>query len=72
VVLPARRGLILPIEWQLSNDVTIHYVTSEINEITEDGSTITLKTAQEDFFAEFTLSGYSCDHQQQSRNAGAR
>jgi hypothetical protein len=39
----------------------IHYVTSEIAEITDDGSTITLKTAQDEFFAEITLQGYRCE-----------
>jgi hypothetical protein len=37
-------------------------VTSEIVEIQDDGSMITLKTAQNEFFAEFTLLGYHCDH----------
>jgi beta-galactosidase len=61
VHIPARRGLILPIDWQLNNEVMIHYVTSEIVEITNDGAMILLKTAQEEFFAEITLSNYRCD-----------
>jgi beta-galactosidase len=61
VNIPARRGLILPIDWQLNPDVKIHYLTSEITEITEDGSTIVLKTAQDDFYAELTPTGYHCD-----------
>ena len=55
--LPGRRGLILPIDWQLSKDVMVHYVTSEILEVTNDGSIITLKTAQADFYAEFNPFG---------------
>jgi len=62
VVLPARKGLILPVEWQLNPDILIHYVTSEFVEITEDGPTLTLKTAQAEFFAEMTLLHYRCDH----------
>jgi beta-galactosidase len=62
VILPARRGLILPIDWRLRKDVLIHYVTSEIVEITEDGSTIVLRTEQDEFSAELTLSGYRCEY----------
>jgi beta-galactosidase len=62
VHIPARRGLILPINWQLNKDVLIHYSTSEIIEITDDGSTLTLKTEQAEFFAEMTLAGYRCEH----------
>jgi beta-galactosidase len=62
VYLPARRGLILPIDWRLRKDLMIHYATSEITEITDDGSMIILRTEQDDFFAEMTFSGYHCDH----------
>jgi beta-galactosidase len=61
VRLPARRGLILPLDWRLNKDVMIHYATSEIVEITDDGSTIMLKTEQDEFVAEMTLAGYRCD-----------
>jgi beta-galactosidase len=61
VLLPARSGLILPIDWRLNKDVNIHYVTSEIVEIVDDGSTIIIKTAQDEFFAEITLQGYRCE-----------
>lgn len=40
----------------------IHYATSEIVEITDDGSMIMLKTEQDEFSAEMTLVGYRCDH----------
>jgi beta-galactosidase len=73
VNIPARRGLLLPIEWQLRKEVMIHYVTSEIIEITEDGSTIVLKTEQNDFLAELTLWGYQCEHSTTIKeSAGAR
>ncbi len=61
VPIPARQGFILPIEWQLNQDVIVHYVTTEIREITDDGSVITLRLAQAPFAAELTLSGFRCD-----------
>lgn len=61
VQLPARAGLILPLDWQLTEDVLIHYLTSEIVAITDEGATLTLKTRQSEFFAEMTLAGYHCD-----------
>jgi beta-galactosidase len=61
VNLPARRGLLLPVEWRLNKDVIIHYVTSEVANITNDGSSIVLKIAQEEFTAELTLRGYHCN-----------
>ncbi|GIK55468.1 MAG: glycoside hydrolase [Chloroflexi bacterium] len=61
VQLPARAGLILPLDWQLTKGVIIHYVTSEITGITEDGASLIVTTRQNEFFAEMTLSGYSCD-----------
>ena len=62
VHVPARRGLILPLDWQLREGVTIHYATAEITGITEDGSTLTLRTRPDEFVAEMSLSGYYCDH----------
>ncbi len=40
--LPARQGLILPLEWRLNEHVTVHYATGEITGITEEGDTILL------------------------------
>jgi beta-galactosidase len=62
VYIPARRGLILPIEWQLRKDIKIHYTTAEIIDISNDGSVIRLMTDPEEFYAEISLSGYSVDH----------
>jgi hypothetical protein len=70
VSLPARRGYILPLYWQLNKDVNIHYVTSEIVEIMDDGSAITLKTAEPEFFAELSLSGYGCDQAETIESTG--
>ncbi len=60
VEMPARRGLILPLDWQLTDDVTIHYTTAEIIAIAADGDAITLKTDPAAFTAELTVSGYQC------------
>jgi beta-galactosidase len=55
VRLPARRGAILPVDWRLNENVTVHYVTSEIVELTDDGPTFTLKTDQKECTAEITF-----------------
>ena len=61
IPLPARRGLILPLDWQLNDDVTLHYSTAEITAMSDDGSTLTLKTEPTSYTAELTISGYQCD-----------
>jgi beta-galactosidase len=58
--LPARSGQILPLEWQLRDTLTLHYITSEITEILEDASSLTIKTALQDFIAELTLNHHHC------------
>jgi beta-galactosidase len=60
VHLPARQGLILPIDWRLQPGVTLHYVTAEVVEVSATGSKLALKTSQPAFVAELTLSGYRC------------
>lgn len=60
--LPARRGCILPLDWQLNEDITINYATAEITAITADESTIVLKTEPAQFTAELTTSTYHCDN----------
>jgi len=62
--IPARRGLILPLDWQVRPGLTLHYCTAEINAIVEDETTLILKTAQKDFCAELSLTGYMCDQAQ--------
>jgi beta-galactosidase len=61
VALPARRGLILPLEWRLNRNVLIHYATSEIMKVTDNGSTIQMKMATEGVAAELTVTGYEGD-----------
>jgi len=61
LTLPARRGAILPLEWKLRPGITIHYLTSEVIEVTEAAGQLIIKTEQPDFFAEISLNGYRCD-----------
>jgi beta-galactosidase len=59
--LPARRGVILPLEWRLRSGILIHYITSEIIDVIDEGTRLSLKTDQAEFFAEVSLNGYRCD-----------
>jgi beta-galactosidase len=61
LTIPPRRGLILPLEWRLNPNVLIHYLTSELTAVNDNGDTLTLHTAQPTFTAELTLTGYTCD-----------
>jgi beta-galactosidase len=61
VRLPARRGAILPLNWQVRENVTLHFATSEINAVVDEGATLTLKSEQPDFVVELTLTGYACE-----------
>jgi beta-galactosidase len=61
IKLPARVGAILPLDWRLNKNVLIHYATAEIIEVNNDGAKIEIKAAQEDFVAEVTARGYSCE-----------
>jgi beta-galactosidase len=60
VKLPARRGLILPLDWCVSPDIRIDYSTAEIIEVVTEGDTVTIKTEPPEFHAQVTLNGYSC------------
>ena len=62
VHLPARRGLILPLDWQARQGVTVHYLTAEIVAIEDEGSAITIRTEPQAFVAELSLTGYDCLH----------
>ena len=61
IQLPARRGLILPLEWRINDNLVVHYATSEILGVKNEGSSIVLELAQEEFFAEVTIKGYQPD-----------
>lgn len=62
VSLPARSGVILPIDWKFNNDITLHYVTAEVTDIVVDERTVTFKAAQREFIAELTLLDYQCEN----------
>jgi hypothetical protein len=72
VQLPARRGLILPLEGQLHDDVLLHYATGEVAEITAGDAGITLSLVPTEFVAELTLSGYRCDEATIIRESGEK
>ncbi|MCK6580666.1 MAG: beta-galactosidase [Anaerolineae bacterium] len=58
LVLPARRGVILPLEWRLMSGVVIHYATSEIAEVIDDGARLTLKTDAAECVVELSAPGW--------------
>jgi beta-galactosidase len=61
VCLPARSGCILPLDWWLNPAVLIHYMTSEIVEITDNGSELVIKTAHSEFTGEMSLRAYQLE-----------
>lgn len=62
VHLPARRGLILPLEWQLDNDdVVLHFATGEVTQVTTDAGRITLDLVPAECVAELSCAGYVCE-----------
>ncbi|MCX7671369.1 MAG: glycoside hydrolase, partial [Anaerolineae bacterium] len=60
--LPARSGAILPLNWQLRPDVTVHYATAEVAAVRAEGSDLILTFAQPRFHAGLTVAGsrFSC------------
>ncbi|GAB4491536.1 MAG: beta-galactosidase [Anaerolineales bacterium] len=56
----ARRGLILPLEWQARPGVLIHYLTAEVVEIQESAQGLTLRLDPPQCTAELTLNGFTC------------
>jgi beta-galactosidase len=61
VCLPARRGLILPLDWQLDDDVLVHYATGEIVGVEREETGLVLQMEPREFVAELSLAGYRCD-----------
>ena len=61
LTLPARRGVILPLDWQIKPGILIHYLTSEVTDVTDAGTRLVIKTEQDEYFAEISLTGYRCD-----------
>ena len=61
VIVPARRGLILPLEWQFRAGILIHYLTSEVIDIKESENSITFTLRQKEAHASVSLEGYHLD-----------
>ncbi len=61
VSLPARRGVVLPLEWPVRPGVVVHDLTSEVIDVTDDGTRLTLRIDPPEFDAELTLTGYQAD-----------
>lgn len=61
ITLAARRGAILPLDWQIKPGIVIHFCTSEIVEVNDDGAQVMIKTDQSEFYADVSLTGYRCD-----------
>jgi len=58
--VPARRGLILPLEWHLHPGILLHYCTAEVIEVSQQNGNIFLKVDPAEFTAEFSLKGCTC------------
>jgi hypothetical protein len=50
----------------------VHYATAEITEVSENASTLVLKTEPGEFTAELTVSGYRCDEVTVIEDSGER
>jgi beta-galactosidase len=61
VRLPARQGLILPLDWQVRPGVTVNYITTEIVAVEAQDGGLRLSTLDERFEAELTLGGFECE-----------
>ncbi len=57
VHIPARQGAILPLDWRLNADVTIHFATSEIVSVQADAAGVRIATALKDCVVELTAPG---------------
>lgn len=61
VRLPARRGAILPLEWQVRPGILLHGCTGEISALSEQDGRIVLHTDPAECYAELSLAGYGCE-----------
>ncbi|PWH12643.1 MAG: glycoside hydrolase [Anaerolineae bacterium] len=58
--VPARCGLILPLEWTVKPGIVIHSLTAEVVVFCETDNRLFLRLDPPQFTAELTLSGYTC------------
>jgi beta-galactosidase len=68
--LPARQGAILPLDWQVTEGVLLHYVTAEVRRVEQSAEGLLLHLAQDEFVAELTLSGWECPQAEAGRGSG--
>ncbi|HNB53922.1 MAG TPA: glycoside hydrolase, partial [Anaerolineales bacterium] len=57
ITIPARRGLILPLNWHVNDHLIIHYATSEITDVIYDGDEMTIKAVHPLFAVQFSYAG---------------
>lgn len=60
VRLPARQGAILPLNWQVTEGVLVHFLTAEVRRLERHPEGLTLHLAQDEFFGELSLHGWDC------------
>lgn len=60
VYLPARQGAILPLDWEITAGITLHYVTAEVRSVEHRPGALALRLAQDAFVAELSLNGWDC------------
>jgi beta-galactosidase len=58
--VPARRGLILPLEWRVRPGVIFHFITTEVVDVIEQNGHLTLRVEPAECTAEVSLEGYLC------------
>ncbi len=60
--LPARRGVILPLDWQVRPGVRIDYLTSEVTGVVEEEDRLVLQIEPAQGTAQLSLDGYQVIH----------
>ena len=60
IVLPARQGAILPLDWHAAEGVVVHYATAEVRAVERGAGSLIFRLAHESFAAELGLSGWGC------------
>lgn len=72
LLIPARRGLILPLDWQIRPGITLIYCTAEITAKMEEPTSLLLQTEPAEFWAELALTGFRCEGAETIREEASR
>lgn len=72
LALAARTGAVLPLEWTPRPGIVIHYLTSEVTGITDEETRVVITTAQDEFYAEVSLTGYHLDETLATQGNGSQ